>query len=112
MQEELNCPASPVLVHHGVCSASKSVAIRSGDYPATRLSAVNLCRAGARVLFPPPYSPDLNPIEQVFSTLKNTLRKAMGRSIQAIEAAIAKAIKAIAKQECRNYLTNAGYASA
>ena len=72
---------------------------------------IAIAKAGARVLFLPPYSPDLNPIEQVFSTLKNTLRKAMGRSIEAIEAAIAKAITAISKQESQNYLTNAGYAS-
>ena len=68
-------------------------------------------KAGARVLFLPPYSPDLNPIEQVFSTLKNTLRKAMGRSVEAIDAAIAKTITAISKRQCQNYLTNAGYAS-
>lgn len=72
---------------------------------------IAIAKAGARVLFLPPYSPDLNPIEQVFSKLKNTLRKALGRSVEAIEAAIAKAITAISKQECQNYLTNAGYAS-
>ena len=72
---------------------------------------IAIAKAGARVLFLPPYSPDLNPIEQMFSTLKNTLRKAKGRSVEAIEAAIAKAISAIAKQQCQNYLTNAGYAS-
>ena len=68
-------------------------------------------KAGARILFLPPYSPDLNPIEQGFSTLKNPLRKATGRSVETIEAAIAKAITAFSKQECQNYLTNAGYAS-
>ena len=68
-------------------------------------------KVGARVLFLPPYSPDLNPIEQVFSKLKHILRMTMGRCIEAIETAIAKAITSISKQECQNYLINAGYAS-
>jgi putative transposase len=68
-------------------------------------------RVGARLLFLPPYSPDLNPIEQVFSKLKHTLRKAMGRSVEAVEQAIAKVLPTISKQECNNYIVNAGYAS-
>lgn len=67
---------------------------------------------GARLLFLPPYSPDLNPIEQVFSKVKHALRKAMGRSVEAVEAAIAKVLPQLTKQECQNYITNAGYASA
>jgi putative transposase len=67
---------------------------------------------GARLLFLPPYSPDLNPIEQVFSKVKHTLRKAMGRSIEAVEQAIANVLPQITKQECQNYIVNAGYASA
>jgi putative transposase len=67
---------------------------------------------GARLLFLPPYSPDLNPIEQVFSKVKHTLRKAMGRSVEAIEEAIANVLPEITKQECQNYIVNAGYESA
>jgi len=67
---------------------------------------------GARLLFLPPYSPDLNPIEQVFSKLKHTLRKYMGRSVEEVEAAIAQVLPKINKQECQNYIINAGYASA
>ena len=67
---------------------------------------------GARLLFLPPYSPDLNPIEQVLSKVKHTLRKAMGRSVEAIEEAIANVLPEITKQECQNYIVNAGYASA
>ena len=67
--------------------------------------------AGARLLFLPPYSPDLNPIEQVFSKVKHTLRKAMGRSIEAVEEAIAKILPEITEQECKNYIAKAGYAS-
>ena len=81
-----------------------------GSHKAEAIRAA-IRNVGARVLFLPPYSPDLNPIEQVFSKLKNTLRKAIGRSVEAIETAIAKAISSISSQECQNYLVNAGYAS-
>ena len=65
--------------------------------------------AGAKLLFLPKYSPDLNPIEQVFSKLKHLLRKAQARSYDAILAAIAEILGAFTPQECRNYLKNCGY---
>jgi putative transposase len=67
---------------------------------------------GARLLFLPPYSPDVIPIEQVFSKFKHTLRNTMGRSVEAVEEAIAKILPTISKQECQNYLASAGYAPA
>jgi transposase len=69
------------------------------------------CR-GARLLFLPPYSPDLNPIEQVFAKLKHLMRKAAERTIEATWRRIGALLKQFSKAECRNYLTNAGYASA
>jgi transposase len=71
-----------------------------------------IARTGARLLFLPPYSPDLNPIEQTFSKIKNALRKAMGRSITEVEDALKQTLEAIKPEECRNYFRNAGYASA
>jgi transposase len=68
--------------------------------------------AGARLLFLPKYSPDLNPIEQVFAKLKGLVRKAAPRTLEAISDAIAHALAAIPPEECANYLTGAGYASA
>ncbi len=68
--------------------------------------------AGARLLFLPKYSPDLNPIEQVFAKLKALVRKAAPRSLDAVSSAIANALNAFSPQECANYLTNSGYASA
>jgi putative transposase len=67
---------------------------------------------GARLLFLPKYSPDLNPIEQVFAKLKGFLRKAAPRTLDAISRAIAQALATIPPAECQNYLTGAGYASA
>ena len=67
---------------------------------------------GARLLFLPKYSPDLNPIEQVFAKLKARVRKAAPRSLDAVSDAIANALTAISPQECANYLRNSGYAYA
>jgi predicted outer membrane repeat protein len=67
--------------------------------------------AGARLFFLPPYSPDLNPIEQVFAKLKTLLRKAEARTADTVSAAIGSLLESFSPDECRNYLRNAGYAS-
>ena len=67
--------------------------------------------AGARLFFLPPYSPDLNPIEQVFAKLKLLLRKAAERSSEATWMRIGSLLDAFAPHECANYFRNAGYAS-
>lgn len=65
--------------------------------------------AGARLLFLPKYSPDLNPIEQVFSKLKHLLRKAQARSYDAVLSAVATLLDTYSPTECANYLQNSGY---
>lgn len=67
--------------------------------------------AGARLFFLPPYSPDLNPIEQLFSKIKHAMRKTMGRTIKAVHDALKLILEAIPKHECANYCANAGYKS-
>ena len=67
--------------------------------------------AGAKLLFLPKYSPDLNPIEQVFAKLKVMLRKAAERTVEALWTRIAALLDAFSPQECANCLVNAGYAS-
>jgi transposase len=67
--------------------------------------------AGARLVFLPPYSPDLNPIEQFFSKLKHNLRKAKERSEDALNKRIGDIIRATSDQECSNYITSVGYGS-
>lgn len=64
---------------------------------------------GARLLYLPPYSPDLNPIEQLFAKLKALIRKAAARTRDALWAAVADALRCFAPEECANYFTNAGY---
>jgi transposase len=67
--------------------------------------------AGAKLFFLPKYSPDLNPIEQVFAKLKHLLRKAAARTVEAVCAAIGEALQDFTPEECANYLTNSGYRS-
>jgi len=64
---------------------------------------------GAKLFFLPKYSPDLNPIEQVFAKLKHFLRKTAARTIEAVCAAIGEALLAFTPDECANYFTNSGY---
>ena len=68
-------------------------------------------RAGAHLLFLPPYSPDLNPIEQVFAKLKALLRKAGERSIAAVWHRIGTLLRQFSPAECARYIRHAGYAA-
>ncbi|MDP3747519.1 MAG: IS630 family transposase, partial [Phenylobacterium sp.] len=67
-------------------------------------------KAGAHLLFLPPYSPDLNPIEQVFAKLKALLRKAAERTVEATWRRIGDLLGQFSPAECANYLVNSGYA--
>lgn len=64
---------------------------------------------GAKLLYLPPYSPDFNPIEQIFAKLKADLRKAAARTLPDLEAAIQSAFDSLTAKACRNCLTAAGY---
>ena len=68
-------------------------------------------QAGAKLIFLPKYSPDLNPIEQVFSKLKHLLRKAQARSYEALLDAAAPILDAFTPDECASYLRNSGYST-
>ena len=66
-------------------------------------------RVGARLLYLPSYSPDFNPIEQLFAKLKALLRTAAARTIPALWQTIQKAFTGFKQQECRNYIAASGY---
>lgn len=65
--------------------------------------------AGARLLFLPPDSPNLNPIQEVFAKLKTLLRKAAERSVETTWQRIGSLLDALPAHECANYLRNSGY---
>ncbi len=64
---------------------------------------------GARLWFLPAYSPDFSPIENAFSKLKSRLRKACARTKDALETAIAEALRAITPQDAKGYFQHCGY---
>jgi transposase len=64
---------------------------------------------GARLFFLPKYSPDLNPIEQLFAKLKHWLRNAGRRTVDAVCHTIGKTLDTVTSAECTNYFLNAGY---
>jgi len=70
-----------------------------------------IAAAGASLLYLPPYSPDLNPIEQVFAKLKTLLRQAAVRSRETLWNTIGHQLATFSTTECANYLQNAGYAA-
>ena len=68
-------------------------------------------KAGARLWFLPPYSPDLNPIEQTFSKVKHWMRMAQKRNLEDTWRMVGTLISTINADECKNYIQNAGYGS-
>jgi transposase len=66
---------------------------------------------GAVVLFLPPYSPDLNPIEKFFAKLKARLRKAATRDIEALWKEIGELLNTVSPNECTNFFASCGYVS-
>lgn len=66
---------------------------------------------GARLVFLPPYSPDLNPIEQVFAKLKALLRAAGERTMEGLWDRIGLLLDRFSPSECRNYIRHSGYAA-
>jgi transposase len=83
------------------------------NLPAHKPAAVRAAieAAGAELRYLPPYSPDLNPIEQAYSKLKALLKKAAARSLEALWQAIADAIPMINTTDCKGYFSAAGYGS-
>ena len=65
--------------------------------------------AGASLLYLPPYSPDLTPIEQFFAKLKELLRKTAARTKEALWEAIGRHLDEFTPEECRNYFAHCGY---
>lgn len=65
--------------------------------------------AGAALRYLPPYSPDLNPIEQVFSKLKALLRSAQARTLEALWSVIGSLLERFPADECERYIRHCGY---
>jgi transposase len=79
-------------------SSHKSVSVREA-----------IEQAGAQLIYLPPYSPDLNPIELAFSKLKWLLRSAAERTVDALWSRLGQLLDAFPPQQCRNYFRHCGY---
>ena len=81
------------------------------DLPAHKVTGVReaIEARGAELLYLPPYSLDLNPIEQAFAKLKALLRKAAERTVDGLWATIGRLLDRFPPAECANYLANSGY---
>ena len=92
-------------------------ALRPGDVvimdnlPAHKVAGIQdaIVARGAELRYLPPYSPDLNPIEQAFAKLKALLRKAAERTKDGLWTAIGRLLELFPPAECANYLANSGY---
>jgi transposase len=91
--------------------------LRRGDIvvmdnlPAHKVAGVEQAieAAGATLLYLPPYSPDLNPIEPAFSKVKAHLRKAAEHTVPRLLRRIGRIVTDFSPQECRNFFRHAGY---
>ncbi len=81
------------------------------NLPSHKISGVReaIEKVGAQLMFLPPYSPDFNPIEMVFSKLKALLRKAAARTVDDLWTIVAHSLAAFTPAECRHYFEAAGY---
>jgi transposase len=68
-----------------------------------------IARAGCRVVFLPPYSPDFSPIEPMWSKVKQLLRSAAARTVDALHLAVGAALTAVTESDCRGYFHHCGY---
>ena len=95
-----------------VPSLSEGDVVVMDNLPAHKVEGVRqlIEAANARLIYLPPYSPDLNPIELAFAKLKALLRKAAARTRDALWDTIGDALRAFTPQECANYFNHAGYA--
>ena len=91
---------------------SKGDMVVIDNLPAHKVAGVRklIEAAGAKLIYLPPYSPDLNPIEMIFAKLKALLRKAAERTRDGLWDRIGQLIDAFTAQECANCLAHAGYA--
>ena len=94
-------------------SLAKGDIVVIDNLPAHKVEGVRAAieARGSILLYLPPYSPDLNPIEMAFAKLKKLLRKAAARTRDSLWDAIAQVLHAFTPDECANYLAHAGYAS-
>ena len=99
------------LVEHLIPEMQPGSIVVCDNLPAHKITDIRQCleSAGMSLLYLPAYSPDFNPIEQVFAKLKALLRQAAARSFDAICDALKSILERFSPDECSNYIRHAGY---
>lgn len=92
---------------------SKGHLVVMDNLPAHKVSGIRAAieACGAKLLYLPPYSPDLNPIENGFAKFKSSVRKAAARTFDALECAARDALATFSPDQCANFFAHAGYGS-
>ena len=90
---------------------SKGETVVMDNVPLHKVAGVSeaITAKGASVLYLPAYSPDFDPIEKFFSKFKSILQRIAARTAEALEAAVAEALRTVTPDECRNYFAACGY---
>ena len=90
---------------------SKGETVVMDNVPLHKVAGVSeaITAKGASVLYLPAYSPDFDPIEKFFSKFKSILQRIAARTADALEAAVAEALRTVTPDECRNYFAACGY---
>ena len=99
-------------VRHVLCPSLQpgDIVIMDNLAPHESAQTLELIEAvGAKVMFLPPYSPDLNPIEKMWSKIKGALRTAEPRSQQSLVEALGEALKKVTQQDAMNWFASCGY---
>ena len=114
--EGLLCCGNPVVEECGELGGEAALRLREGNQVMDNLQSHKVTgvreaieAVGAQVVYLPPYSPDLNPIEQVFSKLKWLLRSAGERTMEGLWSLLGRALDHFPPDECRRYLAHCGY---
>jgi transposase len=114
LDRPMNGPAFQAWLEQGLApTLSPGDTVIMDNLPAHKVAGIRALveATGAKLLYLPPYSPDLNPIEMMFAKLKALLRKFKERVIGALWDRIAAVLAEFTPQECSNYLKHAGYGS-
>ena len=112
LEGAMNGPMFLAYVKQGLVPTLKRGDIVAMDnLPVHRVAGVEeaIEAAGATLLYLPPYSPDLNPIELAFSKLKAHLRQAAEHTIPGLSRRISRVVRAFSPKQCRNFFRHAGY---
>lgn len=109
-------PEPPTMSFFSLPSAKRwaaKVTTRPAQMASSKVTGVAeaIHAADSELLYLPPYSPDLNPIEKLWSKIKSCVRRAGPRRLDELINAIGEAFRRVKREECASYFRSCGYAT-